>query len=1037
MGSALSGCGNVPRQQRNDEICGLTIKSNRRSENMFWLMVICARCGAENPEGFRFCGQCTAPLVEEDSARQSRKVITALFCDVTGSTALGEQLDPEVLRRVLDRYFEEIRAAIERHGGTVAKFIGDAVMAVFGIPLVQEDDALRAVRAAAEIRERLPRVAEEVGVELRFRTGVNTGPVLMGGGENLAVGDAVNVAARLEQAAEPGEIVLGKETLGLVHDAVEVEALEPLELKGKSERVRAYRLLGVDPAAPGFARHLDVRLVGREAELALLHQAWDRAVRESRCHLLTLLGEAGVGKSRLVEELLSGVGDRAMVLRGRCLHYGEGITFWPLVEALMPINEPAAQVLEHLSRGGLAAPEELFWEVRRLLESLATERPVVLYLDDLQWAEPMLLDLLDHVADLSRGAPILLLCTARPELLDDRPGWGGGKLAATTVLLEPLVLEEAEALLDELGNGLDHEARTRVIQAGEGNPLFLEEMAALARERGTVDVPPTIQALLASRLERLGLEERELLEHGAVEGEVFHRMAVRALAGERLAAEVELGLAGLVRKELIRPHPETLQGDEAFRFRHLLIRDAAYDGLPKATRAELHERFAAWLAGAGAGLLELDEIAGWHLEQAVRYRHELGQEIDPRVTRGAVEHLHTAGRRAGARSDVFAAINLLERALALTPGEDPLHAQIAVELADQQVEAGDFARADELMLLAERDPASATLALLTRMEALMQSKPEAALEVIDSKLPELLERLTKLGNQREIGKAHMLAFHRHWLSGQTVSAGEHARLAAEHAAEAADEVLRWRALNWYMATLVWGQAHAASIAYHLRELEQQNPSPYLRAFMDTARGELCRLEGDLPRALELSMQAVEAQEAFGLRMQAAANATNVARVHISAGDPAAAVQALIRGDRVLAEQEECTYRSTVQAFLAYAYAAVHDREATLAACDLSDELGAAEDLINYAITHAVRARLALEDGDTEQAQQWAKSAVRYASKTGFCDVQAEANLQLARVLSAIGRRDEALSAACEALAIQEAKGDRPGIAEAQALLDQL
>jgi class 3 adenylate cyclase/predicted ATPase len=1000
-------------------------------------MVVCARCGAENPEGFRFCGQCAAPLAEEEPPRQSRKVVTALFCDVTGSTALGEQLDPEVLRRVLERYFQEIRATIERHGGTVEKFIGDAVMAVFGIPRVHEDDALRAVRAAAEIRERLPQVAEEVAVSLRFRTGLNTGAVLMGEGENLAIGDAVNVAARMEQAAEPGEIVLGEETLRLVRAAVEVEALEPLELKGKSERVPAYRLISVDPAAAGFARHMDVPLVGRESELALLHQAWGRAVRESRCHLLTLLGEAGVGKSRLVGELLSGVGDQAMVLPGRCLHYGEGITFWPLVEALMSVGEPAAQVLEHLSAGGVAAPEELYWEVRRLLESLAAERPVVLYLDDLQWGEPMLLDLLDHVADLSRGAPILLLCTARPELLDDRPAWGGGKLTATTVLLEPLAVDEAEALLDELGDDLDREARMRVIEASEGNPLFLEEMVALTRERGTLEVPPTIQALLASRLERLDLEERELLERGAVEGEVFHRLAVKALAGERLAAEVELRLAGLVRKELIRPHPATLQGDDAFRFRHLLIRDTAYEGLPKATRAELHERFARWLEEMAADLLELDEIAGWHLEQAVRYRQELGREIDASLARGAVEHLHEAGRRAGARSDVPAATNLLERALALTPADDPLQGQIAVELAEWQVEAGNFARLDELILLADRDPASATLALLTKMEALVRSKPDEALELIDSRLPELLERLTKLGDQRGIAKAHMVAFQRYWFPGETNSAREQARMAAVHAAEAGDEVLRSRALNCYQRALVWGQTHAQSIAQQLRALEQQNPGPYLRAFLATARGEVCRLEGDLAKALEIGTQAIETQEALGLRVQAANNAHFVARVHMSAGDPAAAVRALTRSDRVLAEQGERSFRSTVQAALARAYAALHDRSAALAACDLSEELSAPEDVINYAITHAVRARLAAEVGDSEEAQRWASSAVDYAFQTGFPDVRAEAKLDLARVLSALGRRDDAARAAREALAIHEAKGDRPGIAETQTLLDQL
>jgi class 3 adenylate cyclase len=429
-------------------------------------------------------------LEEAAPARQSRKVVTALFCDVTGSTVLGERLDPEVLRGVMNRYFAEIRGVIERHGGTVEKFIGDAVMAVFGIPRVREDDALRAVRAAAEIRERLPAVAEEVGVALQFRTGVNTGSVLMGEGENLAIGDAVNVAARLEQAAAPGEIVIGEETLRLVRDAVQVEPLEPLELKGKSEPAPAFRLLSVDPAAEGFTRHLDAPLVGRRDELRVLREAWDRVVRESGCHLFTLLGAAGVGKSRLVVELRSTVGEHATVLRGRCLHYGEGITFWPLVEALMPVGEPAQQVLDHLTTGSAAIAEELFWEVRHLLEALAGARPVLFHIDDLQWAEPTLFDLLDHVADLSRGAPILLLCTARPELLEERPGWGGGKLNATTLLLEPLGSADSEALLDELGGGLDPETRRRVIAAGEGNPLFWRRWLRSRRSGARSRFPP-------------------------------------------------------------------------------------------------------------------------------------------------------------------------------------------------------------------------------------------------------------------------------------------------------------------------------------------------------------------------------------------------------------------------------------------------------------------------------------------------------------------------------------------------------------------
>lgn len=1006
-------------------------------EIMFLPMVICARCGAENPEGFRFCGQCTAPLVDGEPPRQSRKVVTALFCDVTGSTALGEQLDPEVLRRVLNRYFGEIRATIERHGGTVEKFIGDAVMAVFGIPRVQEDDALRAVRAAAEIRERLPKVAEEVRVELSFRTGVNTGPVLMGQGENLAVGDAVNVAARLEQAAQPGDIVLGEETLRLVRDAVTVEALEPLELKGKSARVPAFRLITVDPAAAGFARHMDVPLVGRAPELALLDQAWDRAVRESRCHLLTLLGEAGVGKSRLVGELLSAVGDQAVVLGGRCLHYGEGITFWPLVEALMPVGEPAAQVLEHLSAGGLAVPEELFWEVRRLLESLAGEQPVVLYLDDLQWAEPMLLDLLDHVADLSRGAPILLLCTARPELLDDRPGWGGGKLTATTVLLEPLVVEEAEALLDELGDGLDPEARARVIEASEGNPLFLEEMVALARERGTVEVPPTIQALLAARLERLAVEERELLERGAIEGEVFHRLAIKALAGERLAAEVELRLAGLVRKELIRPHPATLQGDEAFRFRHLLIRDAAYDGLPKATRAELHERFARWLEGAGADLVELDEIAGWHFEQAVRYQRELGREADRGLALSAAEHLYAAGQRASNRSDGTAARKLLERALALAVEDDRLRARISVRLAEELIEVGGFDVIHELLGAAERDSALAGEAELARFELLTRTRPREAIASIESKLPEILAEFERTGNDRGIAKAHMAGFLANWLVSRATPAAEQGLLAAEYARRAGDEGIRSRALSWYLAALSFGAEGQERIVEELDRIESERPSPYLASWIDFVRGETLAREGRFGEARALLVRSVESAMAMGLLIVGGGGYQVVAEVELLSGDAAAARQSLLRSDEILAQLEERSYRSTTQAQLADVNEQLGDRAASWEAIRLAEELGAPGDIINFAITHAVRARLAHTEGDLLAAERWARSAVDYAFQTDFYLVRARAKLTLSTVLARSGAREAAIGEARDALEIYLAKGDRSRAAEAQTVVAEL
>ncbi|HEY7283157.1 MAG TPA: adenylate/guanylate cyclase domain-containing protein, partial [Actinomycetota bacterium] len=415
----------------------------------------CPSCGRENPEGFAFCGFCGAALdAAPPQGREVRKTVTIVFSDVTGSTELGERLDPETLRRVMSRYFDAMRAVIERHGGTVEKFIGDAVMAVFGIPVLHEEDALRGVRAAWEMREELAALNEQLrperGVTIAVRTGVNTGEVVAGdpaSGQTLVTGDTVNTAARLEQAAAPGEILLGDVTYRLVRDAVEVETVEPLELKGKAEPVPAHRLLDVAPEAAGHARHLDSPMVGRNRELSLIRESFDRAVSERECHLFTLLGAAGVGKSRLVEEFI-GATSGATVLRGRCLPYGEGITFYPVadvvrqamgehdmgsgVDALIEDEERAPMVVERLaavlgedSAAGIGT-EEMFWAVRTLFEGIAHRNPLVVVFDDIHWGEPTFLDLVDHVAGWSRDAPILLLCVARPELLDVRPTWGGG-----------------------------------------------------------------------------------------------------------------------------------------------------------------------------------------------------------------------------------------------------------------------------------------------------------------------------------------------------------------------------------------------------------------------------------------------------------------------------------------------------------------------------------------------------------------------------------------------------------------------------------
>jgi class 3 adenylate cyclase len=544
-------------------------------------MAVCSVCGQENPEVARFCLACAAPLAAQTPAERAavRKTITVVFSDIAGSTALGEGVDAESLRAVMGRYFEEMRAVLERHGGTVEKFIGDAVMAVFGIPVLHEDDALRAVRAAAEMRDALTPLNDELererGVRIQVRVGVNTGEVVAGdpsGGQRFATGDAVNVAARLEQAARPGEILIGEGTYRLVRDAVTVESVRSLSLKGKGEAVPARRLLAV----PGLTgRRLASPIVGRDRELELLDRAFAGVVRGHACRLVTVLGAAGVGKSRLVQEFLRGRADDATIVRGHCLSYGEGITYWPIKSAISQAaglsGEESPETAQEKIRSLVAAAPDADlivervtetigiaktvtghrgtgWAIGRIFEELARKRPLIVVLDDLQWGEPTFLDLIEAVAEHSREAPILLLCMARPDLLELRPHWGEEGHDATRLHLTPLTDDESAHLITNLLGAAelaDH-VRSRITETAEGNPLFVEEIVAMLIDEGLllrrngsvaasgdwsrVSLPPTIQALLAGRLDRLGREERAVLERGSVEGKVFHRGAVLELS---------------------------------------------------------------------------------------------------------------------------------------------------------------------------------------------------------------------------------------------------------------------------------------------------------------------------------------------------------------------------------------------------------------------------------------------------------------------------------------------------------------------------
>jgi class 3 adenylate cyclase/tetratricopeptide (TPR) repeat protein len=937
--------------------------------------------------------------------------VTVLFCDVTGSTALGESTDPEAVRVLLARYFERMKGIVESHGGTVDKFIGDAVMAVFGVPQVHEDDALRAVRAACEMREALP----ELNVQARI--GLNTGEVVTGTEERLVTGDAVNVAKRLEQAAAEGEILIGEATLALVHGAVEAEALAPLKLKGKEQPVPAYRLVSVQEAPE---RRHESRFVGRVWELERLREAWQQVCAGRRCELVTVVGEAGVGKSRLAAEFLAAID--AQVVSGRCLPYGDGITYWPVVEVIkqldsLPSDPAAAAAVRSLLRETEepTSAEEIAWAFRKLLEQQA---PLVCLFDDIQWGEETFLDLIEHVALLSSGAPILLLCLARPDLVERRAEW------PVALRLEPLPETDVDALIPEL---LVKEARDKIRRACGGNPLFVIEMVMLAAEaEGEVVVPQTLRAVLAARLDQLEPAERFVLERAAVEGEIFQHGAVRALSDGR---EVTPHLASLVRKGLIRPDKAQLPGEDAFRFRHLLLRDAAYEALPKATRAALHERFATWLLQRGEGLVEQEEILGYHLEQAVRYRAELGQP-EPRLAARAGEHLAAAGRRALWRGDIRAGRVLLERALTLTR---PLRLDIGLEL--DLADTYSFETAQAAAEIAE--------AAAERAREAGDEVGEAAARVMAAhcRLPLEVSRVDEL---ESLTRAALPLLER---------AHDHAGLVHVWGALGQVANVRCRYEEWWEA---WEQANR-----HARLARQPGTRPLglelalvygprpadeaLRA-LDAALPDDRRPWTSLNRAVLLAMLA-RFEEARPLADEASERVRELTGVGVGdwlladiatlAGDHHTAARYLRRFCDLLEQRRLPGYLSTHASVLGRSLCALGRYEEAEPLAELSRERGSEEDVATQALWRQVQARVRAHRGEHAEAERLAREAVEIAERTDGLNNQGDALCDLAEVLAAAGRGGEAAEVLAQALERYERKKNLAMVAQVRAKLEEL
>jgi class 3 adenylate cyclase/tetratricopeptide (TPR) repeat protein len=1004
-------------------------------------MPACAHCGEQNPERARFCLACGTPFPDAARDVETRRTVTVVFADLVGSTSIGEGLDPEAHRRVQSRYFDELRAVLERHGGTVEKYIGDAVMAVFGTPVVHEDDALRAIRAATEMREVLTSLNDELrqglNVALSVRTGINTGEVAAGDpttGQRLVTGDAVNVASRLETAATAGEILIGDDTYRLVRNAVLVEPVDELDLKGKAAPIKAWRVLGVLTGAPSVARRFDSPLVGRERELTLLQQTFERSANDHASHLLTILGPAGAGKSRLARELLDSVDGQATPLVGRCLPYGEGITFWPVMEivkraagvgptlaleeskhriASIVAPDPDAElVAERLSAVlGLdsngAGTDEIFWSVRKLLEALARERPVVVLFDDVHWGEQTFLDLIEHLADCSRDAPVLIVCLARPELLEERPMWSGGKMNSTSLLLEPLDEAACGTLIENLLDSaeVDELVKQRIAQAAEGNPLFVEEMlavlveeGALRREHGrwvstqdlsTVAIPPTIQALLGARIGRLGREERNVLERAAVAGRIFSRGAVRALSPVTERSALEPRLAGLVQKQLIRPHRTEFGAEHTYRFRHNLIRDAVYQHMSKASRAELHERFAGWLEGAGEGKsAERDEILGYHLEQAVRYRQELGRPDEQLAVR-AGERLARAGRRAVDRGDLPAAVSLLSRSTALLPDAHGERREILPMLGSALMRTGDLPEAERVLAQAQEAAHAAgdrRLELRTTIEREFHrafTDPEGSGEEIAAVAADVIPLLEELGDDLGLAKAWWLKSEVHMNACRWGARAENLERALEHARRAGDTNEQANLASLLVQALYYGSTPVPEAIRRSEQFLAESDDRLLKASITSSLGGLRAMQGDFEEARRLHQDAWSVYEELGQRFRIAARSLVAAEIETLAGRPDAAANLLRWGFGEVQEMGITSVMSTIAAYLADALAAQGSDDEALHYSMLSEQHAAHVDVATQVMWRVVRAKVERDDG-------LGREAVRLAETTDHPDLKARA-----------------------------------------------
>ena len=1006
--------------------------------------------------------------------------MTVVFTDMVDSTSLGERLDPESLHAVTREYFDAIRGVVARYGGSVEKFIGDAVVAVFGIPVLHEDDALRAVSAASAIHRAVDdlsaRLSRDAGFGVQIRTGVNTGEVLSQtetGSSGRLVGDAVNLAARLQQAAAPGEVLLGPATHAIVKERVRVQALDPFVAKGRSAPVEAHRLLEVLPA-PRTTAARRAPIVGRDREVTLLRETLQRVVEERAPHLFTVLGAPGIGKSRLVAEL-EDEGD-ALVLQGRCLPYGEGITYWPVGEIVQKaagidsdespetaraklvrsagadeqsgaIAERVAQVMG-LSESPVTT-DDLSWGVRKYLERLAGGRPLVVVFDDVHWAEPAMLDLVEDLLDALTDVPLLVVCMARLELLEVRPMWGGGKLNASSLVLGPLKEPDCRVLVGSLlGESPSLEQVTEAVgRVADGNPLFVEEMVSMLVDEGLLEevdgqwravrdlaslhVPPTIQALVSARLDRLSREEREVVGVAAVMGKVFAPRAVSELA----TVDVDDALERLTRKQLVAPEDDDFAGDRTYAFRHLLIRDTAYEHLPRLTRGTIHERYADWLVKVlGDRSAEYDEIVGYHLEQAHRYQSRLEGlgEVRPDLAARAADRLADGGRRALARQDAAAAVKLLSRAADLLRDADEERLSVLPDLGRALFQTGSYGPAMEVFETAIElghrlgDVRTATTCRIFRERARIHRDPQVNTEKLREVAEDAIATLAQAGDDYGLCYAWDLVAYVHDCAGRSGEALTALRQAAAHAESSGVTSLIGYQRRALVRSLAWGPGDVHEIlrlAGDLLSWARTSDDRYseTRALLTLAQAQAMLGEFDLARAYVAEQRRLCADVSFAF--VDAAGAFERVQVERLAGNRDGAESDAQSACDALEKMGEKAVLPSLQVELADLLWERGARDEAEELVERARTLSAPDDSLTEMKWRSVLAKLLAARGLVAEASALAAEATEIGSATGYLDWFAGVLVDVAEVMRIAGRTDDASAALRRAHDLYDRKGN--------------